>query len=407
MSVDLKDPLASALGITPPWKVTSIEFSPEDGLKIAIDFPSGASFCCPVCGQQAPIHDTEQKKWRHLNFFQYKTMLTARVPRTRCPQCGTRQVPVPWANPRSGFTLLFESVVLSLARVMPVNSVAHWLGEHDTRLWRILRKYVEAARAKEDFARVVHVGVDETSIKRGHRYVTFFFDMDRHQLLFGTEGKDHTTVEHFINDFKEHNGVPGQVKAFCLDMSKAFIKGITEQFSEACLTFDRFHVMKLSNDVLAKLRAEESRKFPEVLRNTRPILLKNAVNLTPEEEKKLFSLTRFNLGSIKAYILKLQLQFVYEAQDLEEATVLFRKWLSRAVRSRIPHLLKLARTLREHQAGILSYFRSSLTNGLLEGFNSLIQAARAKARGYRNPKNLIAIAYLIAGKLKFDSCLST
>ena len=397
---------AVALGIVPPWEVVGVEFSQENKrLDIKIDFTRGSTFACPVCGTAAPVHDTTEKTWRHLNFFQYETYLTARVPRTKCSgtDCGVKQVQVPWARTGSGFTLLFEALVMAMARQMPVNVIARMLNVHDTRLWRVVRTYIESARSQEDYSDVKRIGVDETSSSKGHEYVTFFFDMDRRKLLFGTTDKDHTTVERFVTDLVNHGGNPENVTDACLDMSKAFIKGIKENFPNASLTFDQFHLIKLMNDILAKIRAEEARQFPEELRKTRYIFLKNPDRLSEAEERKLFDLTRFNLGSIKAYMLKLALQFVYAASSRTEAEVLLKRWHRRAQRSRIDRIIKLAKTVKEHWDGILSYFDSRLTNGFLEGINSLIQAAKAKARGYRNPNNLIAMAYLIAGKLKLPS----
>ncbi|SDE28195.1 transposase, partial [Desulfuromonas thiophila] len=142
---------------------------------------------------------------------------------------------------------------------------------------------------------------------------------------------------------------------------------------------------------------------PEELRKTRYLFLKNPDRLTEEQEQRLRSLTRFDLGSIKAYILKLGLQIVYCAENRQEAEILLKSWYRRAVRSKVERIVKLAKTVKEHWQGILSYFDSRLTNGFLEGINSLVQAAKAKARGYRNPDNLIAMAYLIAGKLEWAS----
>ncbi len=142
---------AVALGITPPWEVVGVEFSQENKrLDIRIDFPRGAQFACPVCGASAPVHDTTEKTWRHLNFFQYEAYLTARVPRVKCPNtgCGVKQIQVHWARPGSGFTLLFEALVMALVREMPVKIAAALLGEHDTRIWRVLDHYVHSAAPK-------------------------------------------------------------------------------------------------------------------------------------------------------------------------------------------------------------------------------------------------------------------
>lgn len=395
-----------ALGIVSPWEVKEISFSPESKrLDISIDFQKGAQFPCPVCGKLSPVHDTTEKEWRHLNFFQYEAYLKARVPRVICPNsdCGVKQVNVPWARSGSGFTLLFEALVMTMARDMPVNVIARLLSVNDKRLWRIITAYVDAARSKEDFSSVTHVGVDETSIRKGHKYLSFFFDLARRKLLFGTEGKDHTTIERFVSDLKAHDGKPEQITAAAIDMSKAFIKGIQDQLPNAVITFDKFHLIKLMNDVLAKVRAEEARHFPEFLKQSRYLFLKNPEDLRPEEQDRLDNMVHNQCHkSVEAYIHKLNLQNVYFARSKAMAAGLLQQWHKQVSKSTLILMQKMARTVKEHWDGILSHFDNRLTTGFLEGVNSLIQSAKARARGYRNPKNMITMAYLIAGKLSFD-----
>jgi len=176
--------------------VVSYEFSPEEGpLDVELDFPPGSTLACPECkAEGCKVHDTEKKSWRHLNFFQYEAYLHARVPRIHCRKCGVKLVQVPWARPGSGFTLLFEALVMMLAREMPVKALSKIVKEHDTRLWRILNHYVSEARAEADFSSVKEVGVDETSSRRGHNYVT----------LFVTECKEASTLSRFKKDLESH-----------------------------------------------------------------------------------------------------------------------------------------------------------------------------------------------------------
>ena len=159
-----------ALGLTPPWQVESCEFSPEKRrLDIRLGFPKGSVFVCPECGQTGlKAYDTEEKTWRHLNFFQHEAWLSAKVPRIKCAKCGVKLVSVPWARPGSGFTLLFEALVLSMAGAMPVKPLAASIGEHDTRIWRVIHHYVYEARKQETYANVSSFGVDEPASKRGH-----------------------------------------------------------------------------------------------------------------------------------------------------------------------------------------------------------------------------------------------
>jgi len=395
---------AVALGITPPWEVEGIEFSKESKrLDIKIGFSRGAVFACPVCGTAAPVHDTSVKSWRHLNFFQYEAYLTARAPRVKCPNagCGVKQVQVPWARPGSGFTLLFEALVMALVREMPVKVAAALLGEYDTRLWRVIDHYVQSARAQADHSDVKRVGIDETSAKRGQDYISLFFDLDQRRLLFGTEGKDHETVTAFAKDLKDHQGEPGNITAACIDMSKAFIKGVTEALPNAEITFDPFHMIQIMNKALGEVRTEEARLYPEMMKGSRYAFLKNPENLTEKQDETLTRLCNYRLKTARAYLIKLALQDVYFSTSREEAEGLLKKWYSWAIRSQIDQVKKVAKTVKNHWNGILSWFDSQLSNGFLEAVNGLIQAAKRRARGYRSTKNLINMAYLIAGKLDF------
>ena len=146
--------LQMALCLTPPWQVLSSDFDPHQRrLDIKIDFPRGSTFSCPECGQNnVKAYDTEEKTWRHLNFFQHEAYLTARVPRVQCDKCGIRLANVPWARSGSGFTLLFEAMIMTLSKAMPVKTIAAFVNEHDTRLWRVLHHYVDDALDNADYS---------------------------------------------------------------------------------------------------------------------------------------------------------------------------------------------------------------------------------------------------------------
>jgi transposase len=394
----------AALGIVPPWKVESIEFSKETKrLDIKINFHRGATFPCPVCGTLAPVHDTTEKTWRHLNFFQYDAYLTARIPRVNCPNsgCGVKQISVPWARSGSGFTLLFEALIMAFVREMPVKVAAALLGEHDTRIWRVMDHYILAARSKVDCSEVKRIGADETSARRGQDYISLFFDMDERRLLFGTEGKDNETVKAFAEDLKAHGGAPENITAASIDMSKAFIKGITEQLPNAEITFDRFHLIKAMNDALSQVRSDEAKCYPDLLKGSRYVFLKNLENLTEKQDATLTRLCNYRLKTARAYLIKLALQDVYFAPSRALAEQELKKWYNWAIRSQIEQVKKVARTVKSHWNGILSWFDSKLSNGYVEAVNGLIQSAKRRARGYRTTKNLINMAYLIAGKLDF------
>lgn len=402
--MDTKDLFALALGLTKPWYVTRNELDTvKRQLEIGIDFERGGTFPCPECGTaDCKAYDTEERSWRHLNFFQFETVLTARVPRVDCGRCGKRPVHVPWARPGSGFTLLFEALVMTMVPHMPVAAAARLVGEHDTRLWRVIHHYVDQAVARRDDSAVKRVGIDETSSRRGHNYISIFVDLDVPRVLFATEGKDGSTVSRFAENLATHGGHPSSIQEACIDMSPAFISGIRESLPAASLTFDKFHVTKIIGDAVDKTRREERSEHPE-LKGQRYALLRNPETMTDAQLDFVSELLlrKTNLKTARAFHLKLAFHDFYR-QPRKHAEAYLKKWCSWATRSRVPAMVAAARTIRKHWLGVLRWFTSKITNGLLEGINSLIQAAKAKARGYRTSRNLIAMVYLIAGKLEFN-----
>jgi len=300
-----------AVGLIPPWRVMGCAFDPEPGrLDIGIGFVRGGTFPCPACGREGcKAYDTEEHTWRHLNFFQYETYLPARVPLVQSEICGMKVVNVPWARPGSGFTLLFEALVMALAGQMPIRALARMVKEHDTRLWRVLNHYVEEARSKADLSTVEQVGVDETSSRRGQQYVSLFVDLERSQVIFATEGRDAATVGALKHDLTAHGGVAEAVSEVCCDMSPAYVSGTAEHFPQAQMMFDKFHVLKLINEAVDEVRRQEWQSRPE-LKHTRYIWLKNPENLSVRQTADLerLSVSRLKLKTVRAYHLRLAFQ---------------------------------------------------------------------------------------------------
>ena len=403
--MESRELFALALGVNEPWYVASIDLSPkENQLNIALDFRRGGTFPCPECGAaNCKAYDSEERRWRHLNFFQYATVLRARVPRVDCGKCGKRMVDVPWARPGSGFTLLFEALILAMAPHMPIAAVARLVGEHDTRLWRVVRHYVDTARACRDDSEVRHVGIDETAARRGHDYISLFVDLDGPRVLFATEGRNSATVAEFARDLKEHGGDAAWITEACADMSPAFIKGIGESLPNAAITFDKFHLKKIITEAVDKTRRQERGEYPE-LKGMRYALLRNEETMTDNQLEFVSSLLlrKSKMKTARAFHLKLAFDDLYTARSPRVARRYLTRWCNWAVRSRVPAMVDAAKTIRRHFEGILRWFTSRINNGILEGINSLIQAAKAKARGYRSTRNLITMAYLLAGRLQFN-----
>lgn len=401
----LSELFSKALSIEEPWEIVKIEFH-EQGkrLDVHIDFPKGSAFSCPVCGKQAKAYDTAEKRWRHMNFFQHECHLVARVPRIQCPDDGVLQVAVPWARKGADFTLLFESMAMVLCREMPVNAVARLLGSDDNKLWRMVHHYVNEARRRTSYEGIESIGVDETSVRRGHSYVTLGVDIPGRRTVFVGEGKGAGMLRELKAELREHGCDTGEIARISIDMSPAFISGAQEQFPKASVVFDRFHVMKVLNGAVDKVRQEEVTERA-VLRKTKYLWLKNRGNMTTKEQRRLAaieSMPKLNLKTVRAMHLRENFQTLYAELDKAEFEAGLKKWYWWATHCRIPQMREAAKTIKRHWDGVVAWAESRISNGLLEGLNSLIQAAKAKARGYRTFETFRTVVFMLTGKLDFS-----
>lgn len=394
-----------ALQIEEPWYIKSITLK-DDCLVIEIDFKRGAKFEDDDNGNDIKrmygVHDTIIKTWRHLNFLQYKCYLKARVPRIKRDDGRVRLISPSWSGVMNGFTLLFEAFILNLSKEMPVNRVSNLLGIYGNKIWNMLEIYVLGAKQYEDYSHVDTVGVDETSVAKGHDYVSLFVDLNRRKTMFVSEGKDNKTVIDFSKDLKNHHAKAEQIKEVSCDMSAAFIKGIKENLPNANITFDKFHILKIINNGVDKVRRAEVINNP-LLRNSRYALLKNVANLTAKQKAKREELvmSKINLKSVRAMHIRENFQQIYVAPSIAEFECLLKKWYGWAIRSRLQPIVKAAKTIKSHWEGILRWKVSQINNGILEGLNSILQAAKRKARGYKTT-HFMTMAYFLTGKLDFS-----
>ena len=368
-------------------------------MTLKLDFNPGSKFPAPGADHQllCAVHDTVEKRWRHLDFFQYETELVARVPRVKTPEGKVVQVEVPWARPGSGFTLLFEAWVFLLCSEMPVQEAGRLLREQDTRLWRVLQHYVEQAQKKQSWSQVRRILVDETSARRGHRYVSSVVDAETRQLLFMAEGRGSEVLGQFVQELRAHGGAPGQIELVAMDMSPSYIKGAREHLPKARVVFDHFHVMQMAGKALDEVRKELRREGAD-LRDGLWALRGNEWTRSKEQLERRRELCRTYPKLGRAMMLRELLQDFLAQEDPE----LLRWWCTRAKRSRLGPFKKLADSLREHWDGVVAFMETRVTNGVIEAINGLLQLAKRMARGFRSFATFRTIALLKAGRLKLD-----
>jgi transposase len=313
---------------------------------------------------------------------------------------------VPRARPGSHFTLLFEQAAMSLVKEMPVLAVSRQLEISDKRLWRIVHHYVGRMLGELDLSSVAMVGVDETASRRGHRYVTVFLDMQRKQepVIFAVPGCGKDAIKAFSAFLASHGGDADNVVEVVCDMSPAFLSGVTEHLPKAEVTVDWFHIVQTFTKRLDEVRKKERReqKHPKSLRWALLKSLENE-NHTPKQVSALQELVADQSATADAWVIKEKLGWIQKAPTPRAARWRITNYLKlmKAAVSEKPLLKPMGKaleTLERHADAVVRRWYSGL-NARLEGMNGLFQAARSRARGYRNEANFIAMIYLIGSPM--------
>jgi transposase len=401
------------LGLENSWEVTGLKVREDDGsVEISIRETEAlwSSCPCPADGASLKAYDHgQERRWRHLNIFQYRCEIVCRLPRGKCAQCGkVTTVKAPWEGLTKGFTLAFEAMCLLLMRDMPVARVAGFVGEHDTRLWAVLHRHVEQARQKKDMSEVTAVCCDELAIRKGHAYASVFADAQKREVLFATPTKEDLTWWRFAEDLRAHGGDPEAIAWASIDMSQSYQAGARRYAPNAQLVFDKFHVIKLANEALDQVRRAEMKRLPEEasqMKRSRYIWLKNPENLSEKQQASLDRLSELNLQTARAYQMRLNLQEIYRTADALRAHRRLRAWvrwtrMAAKANALLAPMARVGRTLQKHMAGILAHWESQLTNAFMEGLMSVFSATKRKARGYRSFHYLRAMLYFTGSNLE-------
>src|SRR5208283_5240194 len=402
------------LGLGQSWKVIRTDYEAEQNTFVICVGETEALWAeeSQKCGQAVSCYDhVEPMQWRHLNVFNKECVIVSALPRGRRKDDGViYRVTPPWEGRSKHFSKEFEASALTLMREMPVKKAGEILGETDQRLWRMLHAHVEAARARADWSEVAWVGADEMNRKKGHNYITVFADLAERRVLFGTEGKDAGVWERFAQELQAHNGHPKAVTQVAIDMSPAFIKGVQDNFGNAALVFDKFHVIQEANagvEAVRRLEAQQDELKAQQLAKSQWIFRKNPQGHTEQEVRRLEQMDWKHLMTVLAYQMRLVLQDIYQRADAKQACKDFESWCQwvkdkaqKTGHELLEPMVRVARMVERHLKGILGHWKEGLTTAFLEGLNSLFSATKRKARGYRTSKNLLAMLYFVAGKLE-------
>lgn len=397
--------MAGSLGLEEPWYIEGAEFIEKElTLHIHVGVRKAATIACPVCGGKTSRngYEPDERVWRHGDVMFYPCLVHCRRPKVLCPHCGSIQISAPFERKNSRFTLLFEGYAMLILADMPIAKTAALLRCDEKSLVKVMRYWVNKAVAGMDLKDVGMLAIDETSFKRGHKYVTLIIDAAKRRVLDVEEGRDMETVQAFAEKLSARGGHPDKITAVTSDMSKAFLPAIAKHFPNAENVIDKFHVKKVLMDALEAVRKTEQRhvKDKKSLFLGRRLFMIPKAKLSEEQSAKITEMSSRYPQTGRAYRIVAGLDDFYASQTLEEAERAFDSLCSWMRRSRLEPMKGAALTLKRHKDKILAYFKNRITNAICEGINSMIQAAKRKARGYHTFEGYAAMIYLVAGKLE-------
>jgi transposase len=399
--------IAGSLGLVEPWYVEKANFDAEEmAVRINTGIRKAALINCPVCGGATKRNGYEKNEriWRHGDCLFYPCYVHCRRPKVLCEKCGVKQVNAPFERKNSRFTLLFEGYAMLILSDAPIAKAAMWLRCDEKSLTKILRYWVSKAVDGMDLSKIAQLAIDETSFKRGHKYVTLIIDAAKRRVIDVEEGRGKDTVELFAAKLTEKGGDPEKITAVTSDMSKTYLPAIEENFPNAESIIDKFHVKKVLIDALDEVRKAEQKAVSDKrgLFLGRRLFMIPQAKLSGEQSVKLAEMSKRYPQTGRAYRIVAGLDDFYASRSPLEAAEAFDSLYSWMRRCRLKPMKDAAETLLRHKGKILAYFNNRLTNAICEGINSMIQAAKRKARGFHTFEGYSSMIYLVVGKLQLD-----
>jgi len=397
--------MAGSLGLFEPWYIVGAEFNEEElSLHIHVGVRKNAEIACPACGEQTKRFGYEPKErvWRHGDCMFYPCYVHCRRPKVLCPGCGSKQINAPFERKNSRFTLLFEGYAMLILADMPIAKTAALLRCDEKSLVKIMRFWVNKAVDSMELCDVAMLAIDETSFKRGHKYVTLIIDAARRRVLDVEEGRDAEAIKQFAEKLSQKGGAPQNIMAVTSDMSKTFLPAIAKNFPNAENIIDKFHVKKVLIDALDEVRKAEQKGVPDkrnLFRGRRLFMIPEA-KLSAEQAVQIGEMSRRYPKTGRAYRIVAGLDDFYSCRTVDEAQTAFQSLYSWMRRCRLQPMKDAAETLARHRDKIIAYFKNRVTNAICEGINSMVQAAKRKARGFHTFEGYSTMIYLAAGKLE-------
>lgn len=390
-----------SIGIEEPWYIRSIE-SKDMEVHVYVDIREGNLLPCPECGKMCKRagYEKTERVWRHGDCLFYPCYVHCRRPRICCDEHKTKVVEAPWARKNSRFTMMFEAYAMLIMTDMPILKASKLLRCGEKALTKILRYWVKKAVDEDDLSKTEQLSIDETSFKRGQSYVTVVIDAKERRVIDVEPNRGEQQVIEFSYKLEEKGGDCTKIQFVSSDLSPAYRAGIQHCFPNAKHTVDKFHVKKLLLDAMEEVRKSEQNELRLKTKISRKLLMIPESKQTEEQQKKISEISSQYPKTGRAFRMVQAIDTVYKSANLEEATDKLNQLYRWMRRSRLEPMKRAATTLKKYFEEILNIFRSRMTNAISEGINSMIQAAKRKARGYHTFEGFSSMIYLIAAKLQ-------
>ena len=383
---------------------------------------------CPVCGKRCPTYDhtqAEPRLWRSLDNHGIIVYLRYRLPRVRCPEHGVHAAGVPWAFPHSEFTRTFDMTVTWMALRLSKSAVASYMRIK----WDTVGRCIHRAHSflepnpERRLDGLVSIGIDETSYRRGYKYMTIVVNHDTNTVVWAGEGYGKTVLAKFMESLTEEQRA--SIRTVTGDGAKWITECVDEYLPNATRCIDAFHVVEWGMDSLDKVRREawrsaqakvrglgrngrgrpkkddahavelaDARKEAKEIKGSAFALGKAPENLTDSQQRKLEMIQKHDSRLYRAYLLKEDLRLLLKMTDADEAEQALHKWIMWARHCRIPEFVELQRKVKRNKEHIMNTIREQVSNARVESMNNKIKLIIRRAYGFRNIQNMIDMVML-------------
>lgn len=369
------------------WNIKNYEINGEGAILFNIERDKTMGYQCSECGETYMFAYDEciERTVRDLPVWGRKSFLRFHEARVNCPKCGIKIEKHDWLEPYQRMTIRYEKYLASQCDFMPVSDVSEIEGVNKDTLYRIDKKWLEWRKElyKDDLP-VRYLGIDEVSIRKGFKYATVFYDLERSIVVGMVKGHKQRNVSSFLRRWGKDKCA--NVEAVCCDLWSAFHNSVRLYLKNASLVFDKFHIFKYLGDAIDGVRRTEQNKAVaekrDFIKGTRWILLKKDLN--KKQRNTLKELVNLNEPIAKAMILKDDFERFYQSETADEAVEVLAEWCEKCKESGLTHFKKLAKRLKRWKDGILAFFKYKITNGVSEGINNKIKVIKRKSYGFHD-----------------------